>query len=166
MVCFNCREDLKSDAERVENVATRSCHVCGATGLQGLYAITFAETSKSVPCDIPLCQFCMKEPLSGLVIHENSETCLEIQKHNIGCHACGRMSCHMSANDCHAKCTANLHVCGPGDPDIGCDTCGRVCHQNNSSLRCPFYRKRRGQLSWLTTERDGMRNSFGNFTEP
>lgn len=62
-----------------------------------------------------------------LMTHENSEICRDIQN-NKGCHACGKLGCYIAAIDCHAKCTANLHVCGPGDMELGCDACGRKCH--------------------------------------
>ena len=91
-----------------------------------------------------------------LVARENSEICREAQKYSTGCHACGRVGCYISAIDCHAKHIVSSHVCGPGDVNLGCTSRGRVCHQNNSDLRCPYYQRARGQLTWSTTNRERM----------
>ena len=94
-----------------------------------------------------------------LFTHENSDTCQDVQN-NKGCHACGRLGCYISAIDCHAKCTAKKHVCGSGDKNLGCDACGHMCHQNNADLRCPYYRKRRGRLTWSTTDKEQMDTQY------
>ena len=122
------------------------------------HAIKIAEVI-CVNCHLGFCSS------MELVAHENSEICKEAQKYNTGCRACGRMGCYISAIDCHAKCIASSHVCGPGDVNLGCTSCGRVCHQSNSDLPCPYYQRARGQLTWSTTDRERMdtqKRSQGN----
>jgi len=97
--------------------------------------------------------YCLAE---DLVTHEDSETCQQAQKFNLGCHACGKLGCCVTAWNCHDKCSAHFHVCGPGDLTLGCGTCGRLCHESNADLRCPYYEKKRGQFTWATTDHDMM----------
>jgi len=95
-----------------------------------------------------------------VVTHEDSETCRQAQKFNLGCHACGKLECCVSAWNCHDKCSALLHVCGPGDLALGCGTCGRLCHESNADLRCPYYQKKRGELTWLTNGQEMMDTQY------
>ena len=90
------------------------------------------------------CAFCLSV---DLLTPEGSALCITTQRRD-GCHACGRVSCDTSANDCHAQCTALNHVCGPSVSNGGCDNCGRVCHSTNEDIRCVYYTRGRGQLAW------------------
>ena len=100
-------------------------------------------------CDSVLCSFepCCYCTSMRLVTHENSELCIEAQRDRFGCHACGRAGCWSSAAKCYAKCNRKRHVCSSLRTG-GCTSCGHVCHVNNSDVRCTYFSRRRGDITW------------------
>ena len=96
-----------------------------------------------------------------LVTHENSELCVEVQKENTGCHACGRLGCWAAAPTCHTLCTRDRHVCGRSVPGEGCSSCGRLCHENNSDVRCLFFQRMRGDIQWSANDQELMDTQAG-----
>ena len=82
----------------------------------------------------------------GLETHEHSPLCIDAQKMNIGCHACGRLSCASLLPTCHALCVRLNHVCGE-DSIAGCDRCSHLCHRTNDDVRCMFFGRDRG-VGW------------------
>ena len=121
-------------------------HVCALDTLSGCAACgrTCHVNCDSELCTCVPCGFC--ESLS-LVTHENSELCVDAQMDNIGCHACARMGCWSSAYNCHSHCTSAKHVCGPSQPN-GCVSCNRICHENNRDVRCAYFQRDAGVLTW------------------
>ena len=83
----------------------------------------------------------------------------------VGCHRCGRSTCFSTEPSCHARCMPSRHVCSPSTPG-GCSAnCGRVCHADNTDLRCTFYERGRGHVTWATDEqqrRDTLAGTGGS----
>ena len=133
--CSQCRHVCQLDRQRACASCHRTCHA---------------------NCDSDLCQFlpCGFCSSLHLVTHENSDLCIDAQKENIGCHACGRLGCWAAAPDCHTRCSRDHHVCGPSRPGEGCANCGRLCHENNSDVRCAYFQRMRGDVPWSANDQE------------
>ena len=129
---------------------TLAVHVCTLSADLGCAS---CRRTCHTNCDSPLCEFspCCICASFSLVTHENSTLCIEAQTDNVGCHACGRFHCSSLALHCHANCIRNKHVCG-SDDNRGCSSCGHLCHDSNSDVRCPYFQRSRHALDWETNE--------------
>ena len=134
---------------------TASLHVCMLDRHAGCAACgqTCHSNCDDDRCAFEVCNFCQHE---GLTVHENADLCIEAQTNTLGCHSCGRVGCWSSSLACHTKCTRDVHVCGPSvnDPNDprGCTSCKRLCHVNNKDVRCHYFQRDAGQLTWVATQ--------------
>ena len=130
------------------DVCTSSCHVCAPPdeNNRGCSSCgkTCHENCSSLLCQMSPCADCLS---LGITTHEGSELCQEVQD-EMGCHACSRHGCHVSAYNCHMKCSANNHVCTGLDTAPRCSSCAAWCHLDSSDFRCPFFGRARGVLDW------------------
>ena len=148
----------------VMHSCTRSNHTCHFDANSGCASChrTCHKTCQDPLCELEACGFCYSV---DVVTHVDSTLCIECQKHNIGCHECGRYGCFSSAMSCYAKCKPRHHVCGPSSTRDGCTSCGRLCHETNDDVRCEYYQRHRGDVTWETDERqrlDTLAGTEGN----
>ena len=127
---------------------TPSLHTCPVDVVSGCPSChrTCHTNCDDDKCEFEPCAFCVS---LALITHQSSDHCIDMQTRNIGCHSCGRLNCWSAAGNCHARCSAHRHVCGPGDNALGCSSCGRLCHESNADTRCTFYARMRGNVSCL-----------------
>lgn len=157
----------EADSSSASTVVTplRVCsfdrHVCGPCDVErgcSSCALTCHVDCTSELCALEPCPYCVSW---SRVAHVNSALCKEVQMNGFGCHACGRFGCWLGSGSCHAKCTANVHVCGPGDRVLGCDDCGRVCHRTSADPRCPYHGRARGVVPWSASAQDLLDTQAG-----
>ena len=129
-----------------------TCHFDANSGCASCHR-TCHRTCQDPLCDLEACGFCCSVEL---VTHVDSTLCMECQRHNIGCHECGRYGCFSSSISCYAKCKPGSHVCGPSSTTDGCTSCGRRCHENNDDVRCEYYQRNRGTVAWQTDARQRL----------
>jgi hypothetical protein len=137
-----------SSAGASVQVCSLERHVCGPTDAhRGCASCGFTchADCTSELCAYVACPYCVSR---SLVTHENSLLCLEAQRYNVGCHACGNLGCCLSSATCHARCTPRNHVCEVLPPGMGCTSCDKACHRSNADPRCEFYQRPRDRLAW------------------
>ena len=134
--------------------AHRLCTSALSTQSWGVHHATEHATpiATAAFCDCTPCGICAS---FSLTTHENSTLCVQAQTDNVGCHACGRFECFSMAPDCHAKCTRSKHVCGSSSA-MGCNSCGHLCHESNTDMRCPYFQRCRLELAWDATDQQLM----------
>ena len=133
------------------------CHVDREKGCASCGRMCHANCDSDL-CDFEPCAFCTSV---HLVTHENSALCVEVQQENTGCHACGRLGCWAAAPTCYTLCTRDRHVCGPSVHGAGCSSCGRLCHENNSDVRCSYFQRMRGEVQWSANDQELMDTQAG-----
>ena len=137
--------DVSSMMDSRESVADGSAGVCGSCHRAG-------HTNCLSPlCEELACGYCYS---FGLITHEDSEDCRDLQESNYNCHSCGRTGCFATSENCHSICTPLEHVCGPSDGQNGCTSCGRLCHVDNGDRRCAYFKRPRNDLMWAASEAD------------
>ena len=155
-----CGVDVKRGAPRC-SAESHECKLDKEHGCSSCYR-SCHTTCESPLCAYDPCEICCSV---SLITHKNSEHCMDIQKLNLGCHACFRVGCYSASPCCLAKCTPwpNVrHVCvsvasGTG----GCANCGHLCHASNADPLCPFYRRCAGQLDWEASAQDHLDTQAG-----
>ena len=132
------------------DLCSSSQHVCGPQDFKrgcGSCGYTCHDDCRDTRCKYDPCGYCLRVDIPTFA---GSQMCNDLQKRQIGCHACRRSACFMASPSCPAKCTRGKHVCIEV-PGKGCCNCGKICHADNNDARCEFYLQVRGDLGWSAT---------------
>ena len=152
--CSPCSVSATGEASAlgptIKVYCSRKCHRCGPPRKEGCSScgLLCHTTCESELCDVEACEICLSYRLP---VCRGAALCEQLQQ-QVGCHDCGRVGCSSGFDGCHGKCVAGRHVCAKAKAsDPQCESCGKVCHRDNTDPRCDFYGFDRGDLPWEAT---------------